>query len=107
MGSLRSSNLQAAIGQLSEAAVEVDVDGPGVDQLVVAEPFADVKEVHSQLDLDVGMVEDAAEHGRVAVGRHRLVLVGEVAIIGIGAMGMRDVTEACNSEGSRCHCLRV
>ncbi len=76
---------QRAIGQLAEAIVEEGVDRPGVDHLTVGDDVEDLPVVGVEHDLDVRMIEHALEHAGVAMQRHRLVRVGKVAIVAVGA----------------------
>ena len=77
--------LERAIRQLAEAVVEELVDRPGEDHLAMRDHVAHFAVVGVEQDLDVRMRQHALEHPRVAVQRHRLVGVGEVAIVAVGA----------------------
>jgi hypothetical protein len=64
--------LQRSVGQPAEAVVEEAVDRPRVHEVAVLDVLAHIVEVGSDADLDARVVEDAAEHRRVALGRHVL-----------------------------------
>ena len=79
--------LERAVGQGPEAVVEELVDRPGVDQVVELDLGHDLAAVGVEHQLDVVMIQHVLEHAGVAVQRHHLVLVGEIAVVVGGAGG--------------------
>ena len=65
--------------------VEVRVDRSRVDDVPRADALANPKEIDSDFDADARMVEYPLEHARIAVERHMLERVGEVAVVVIRA----------------------
>ncbi|HEY0035688.1 MAG TPA: hypothetical protein VGB66_03320, partial [Longimicrobium sp.] len=70
---------QAAVRELAEAEAEILVHRPGPDDAPVRDRPPHLLIVHPSLHGDVRVRQDALEHARVAVQRHRLEGVGEVA----------------------------
>ncbi len=79
--------LERAVGQLAEAEVEEFVDRASVNELPIGDRIAHLALVAVEQYLDVRMGEQPLEHARVAVQRHRLVTVGEVAVVAVRARG--------------------
>src|SRR5690554_1039605 len=79
--------LERAVGEPPEGVIEVRVDRPGVYEPAVLDLVSDLLEVGAEHDLDVRVRHHALEHPGVAVLRHGLELVGEVAVVAVGACG--------------------
>jgi hypothetical protein len=78
---------QGAIGELSEAEIKILVDRPGEDEPTIAHTFARFREFCARPDFDLGMVQHALEHLRIAFERHRLELVRKISIVAVRAGG--------------------
>src|SRR5690606_25928793 len=76
-----------AIRQVPEPEAEELIDPTGEDQPPVCDPLAGGGEVGVEFHVDPWMPEHALEHGRVALDRHHLEPIGEIAIIAAGARG--------------------
>src|SRR5947209_15740916 len=75
---------QTAIRQAAKSIVEKLVDGTGIYNPPEAPGILDILVIRAERQLDVRMVQDRSEHRRVAVLRHRLEFIGEVAVIAVG-----------------------
>ncbi len=78
---------QRTVGQLAIAPVEELVDRTREDQPVVRNLILDLAVVGLQHDLDLGMLDHLLEHPGIAVQRHRLERVAEVAVVAVGTRG--------------------
>ena len=76
---------QRTVRQLAVAVAEVLVDRAGEHQVPVRIGRPRLGIVGAEQQIDVRMIEHAFEHPRVALGRHGLELVAEIARIGVGA----------------------
>ncbi len=76
---------QGTVRQLSETIAEIGVDGAGKDDVIRLEPVALLQVVNPQLNPDVRVIQHPLEHLCEAFGRHELVGVGEIAVIGVRA----------------------
>ena len=101
--------IEAAVRQTAEAMVEILVDRAGEDRVRGGELVAQLADSPSpRATVDVAVIEHVLEHGGVAIQRHRLERVEEVAVVGrLVRVGTRAVTDLSSSEGSSPHCLRV
>ena len=79
--------LQAPVGQLAEPEVEIFVDRAGVDDVVgdLERTILELAKVDARADVDQRVVDHALEHLGVAVERHGLERVGEIAVVGVRA----------------------
>src|SRR5215217_1229239 len=79
------AKLERTVGQLAVAQIEELVDRTRVDGLLERKQVGDFAVIRLQQELDVLVPEDALKHARVAVARHRLVDVAEVAVVAVRA----------------------
>ena len=77
--------LKAPVGKLAETVVEELVHRTGEDQLAMRDEIAHLPIVGVQHDLDVRVIEEIAEHVGETARRHRLIGVGEVAVVAVEA----------------------
>ena len=64
--------------------LKVSINGSGIDHMRPVGTLAYVGKVHIQLYGDIGVIQHALEHSGVAMQRHGLEGVGEIAVIRIG-----------------------
>src|SRR6476620_4533825 len=75
--------LQAAIGKLAEAKIEIFVDRSCVDQMIgyLVRLIPELLKIDAKPFLDQRMIEHLLEHLRVTLQRHRLERIAEIAIV--------------------------
>src|SRR4051794_25197812 len=78
---------ERAVGQPPVAIREELIDGPCIYQTVEVELARDLPVIGVEHDLDVRMVKHVLEHSSVAMHRHVLEIVSEVAVIRVDASG--------------------
>src|SRR4051812_20557182 len=78
---------QGSIGELSEAIVEEFVDRAGINEAIGDDLALELRKVDAELKPDVAMIEHVLEHARKTVTWHCLVLIGEIAVVRVGASG--------------------